>query len=1284
MSDSSRQTRSKTPAGTSFVKLSLNGREGTVEPGDTLKGANAKPNLNVDAATTTNPARSRGPSVPPKHAPSRPPSSSRAKSVPPVASNTSRKHNKARPTSDTSAPPNGSGGSSLPQTGDKPTYEPPSPTAHASPKRLPVTLEEVEDEDVRSHRGESLPPSSTRILEEVRGKETAPGHTGSSSKRQPLFDPTLASSDEESADPTTHGAAAPARAPTPARAPASASAPPAPPAGGDRPLTPDSALHKQLEDLATMPTLDTILVGENAPKNAEDDTLADDVNKKPDLLDIVGEPDDDEEDYDGLEQEPKPVYSKGRIAEEFMERILALVQAFDTGMVEVARDSHKPLSYIWRLAMPHLKLSRAPNLFNMFVKKWCYENKKLPNETFTQLRERFLTAYREEVGTMSKAKKNDLRKELLKWNEDYDKNAAQHVQEAGDLYKIMLQARMEFEVLAQYYYRFYDIATFGWCCSVRPGDAVAMQANSTFASTTAAAKWMDSMGSHIPAAMDQFAAIVKIHKAAEVSMSDWSKETEASVLRTGGEHLKKRVTHFLIKLQNAATRRNRNQAQWQNFPYQLVKARTVIMGWPEDSPLLDAPKTFLCNMEHLRTFTRLAFATERGEAEPGEAITWRPMDVEKEAKYAESRSTREAWKKIPIWYNNNGDPILTVGDALKEEARRRKEKGQIVIVDSDDEEAFAEEPSADENDDIQPKKIKNRKGTTTKKKPTAKPVKSKLPSAKAKKTAYNGDDDNIDGEQPAKTKQSKSKQQSSKSKKEADTRHEDGDERPKKKSKTDRSAHVDEGDRERKRDAERLRKQGERERKRLDAQRAGSTRTPAIVTTRPGPKPGYEEDFASDDDSPPLAIPQKRKSNELASRDEVEPTRGRSRERGSGKRRDSSSSSSASSTSTSSSGSSSSSARRARSPPSRRTRSTSRGASQFGGGLRAAASLFDKPQGVQTTRKTLSPFHFDFGASSSSSLAGALDIDLTSRAGLRKPSGVGVDDKTPEQQQSARSGLGADETVAVVVAQDVQRHHHDGLQSESEPFDPGYLITAAPDYAPNNAAPNAVQNAPPVRMFDAQANGFGDNMNTHAYEGIQAASIPLPVVAQPPYLQPYGNDQLQQVDPALSAVTASSQTMAPIAHPSFQPSATAVVPQQQQQYLQQPYTQQSAPILHYATTEQYAQQQYAQQQYAQQQQYTQQQQYAQQHQFAPTQQYAPSSQLVQQQQFAPMQQLAPPPPQFVPMQFAQGAVGQQEQQFTATQLAPPQLIAQQQLAPSTQQDQSWPGTNMSASNWSYQ
>lgn len=126
---------------------------------------------------------------------------------------------------------------------------------------------------------------------------------------------------------------------------------------------------------------------------------------------------------------------------------------------------------------------------------------------------------------MTPEEKKALRNELIQWNENFEQHHAKRVQQDGDLYKIMLQARVEFEVLvcplvsqppacadssqAQYYYRFFDIAAFGWVVSIRPGDATAMQANSTFASTTAAVKFMDQMGSAVPQAMDQFASVVK-------------------------------------------------------------------------------------------------------------------------------------------------------------------------------------------------------------------------------------------------------------------------------------------------------------------------------------------------------------------------------------------------------------------------------------------------------------------------------------------------------------------------------------------------------------------------------------------------------------------------------------------------------------------------------------------------------------------------------------------------------------------------------------------------------
>lgn len=95
------------------------------------------------------------------------------------------------------------------------------------------------------------------------------------------------------------------------------------------------------------------------------------------------------------------------------------------------------------------------------------------------------------------------------------------------MYKIMLQARLEFEELvrrlrrcyavclmcsmmqARYYWNFYDIAAFGGIVSARDGDMLAKQANCLWGGTPALKAYINESGASVVAALDSMGAIAQ-------------------------------------------------------------------------------------------------------------------------------------------------------------------------------------------------------------------------------------------------------------------------------------------------------------------------------------------------------------------------------------------------------------------------------------------------------------------------------------------------------------------------------------------------------------------------------------------------------------------------------------------------------------------------------------------------------------------------------------------------------------------------------------------------------
>ncbi|KZV85258.1 hypothetical protein EXIGLDRAFT_699687 [Exidia glandulosa HHB12029] len=553
----------------------------------------------------------------------------------------------------------------------------PNASAQRAPVQKPLFDPDLQGSDSDSDGRPSVPSVGRKhTLEEMLGQRTSaspPPTSSTGPSKPPASRPSSRSSSRAPPGAQTKASRRPAQ--SPARAPSDKSPRhgKAPAAGAESEPLP-KGLKEATETINAIVAPLTDILGEEETESSGA-TLAGDA-PKPSELDynqILGDPDDDdleECDYDGADQmdddkdKPKTGFRRGKISNEHMELILTAVRLFDETLTDIARESGKSLSYIYRLAMPHLKISRKPNLFNLFVKRWCFQNKMQPGESFPQLRERFVAAYREDVLPKTEAEKQRLRAELLKWNETYEKKDAETVKKEGNLYKIMLQARLEFEVLAQYYYRFYDIATFGWCVSIAPGDIHATQANSTFASTKAAGKWMDSMGASIPKAMDEFAAVVKVHKAAEISMSDWSKEKQDKVVPRGGDDVRERAKAFLRHLQKQATGHAQTTVQWKAFQGVLARKQKVVMNWPEGLALPVGTKyAFMGSMEKLKSFVNLVFEIMRDECPPERRIYVRDMNKDELENYDERRITA-AWRRTPIWRDTTGKPLLYVGDAL--------------------------------------------------------------------------------------------------------------------------------------------------------------------------------------------------------------------------------------------------------------------------------------------------------------------------------------------------------------------------------------------------------------------------------------------------------------------------------------------------------------------------------------------------------------------------------------------------------------------------------------------
>ncbi|EJD46688.1 hypothetical protein AURDEDRAFT_164143 [Auricularia subglabra TFB-10046 SS5] len=448
----------------------------------------------------------------------------------------------------------------------------------------------------------------------------------------------------------------------------------------------------------------------SAPDGVEDDDTNDDALNpdKPDFADGAYIDEDEDEDGNWVTMLPdgKPyVIKKGPLTKEQRKKVAAVVKKFEDSLHALGREFGKSLGFMWRSAQVVFKLSRKPNIFNLFIKWWCAQNPYKEGENLADFRERFLAAYHDAMDPLDAEGKEAKRAELLKWSAEYDKEHAKHVAEEGDLYKIMLQAWLEFEELhpiARYYWNFHDIAVFGGIASARPGDLLAKQGNSMFSGTAATKKWLEQKGTNIAAVLDEFGSVALLHRGAQIATEQWSaaalEKINATVDRARGE-----LRDRMRDMQNSGFNISNAKFQWKNFAYQLVKNRKCVLGWPSGTPVVTGSETVFTNdiavvrrlNAHFWAMKRTENCAAGAEREVPEHAMIRIVDMSAEDK---ERVGTVAWPNVVIWKDADGTPRMRVRDALAQQSERAAKRGVKPAVAPAPLEGGAKRPREDVSD----------------------------------------------------------------------------------------------------------------------------------------------------------------------------------------------------------------------------------------------------------------------------------------------------------------------------------------------------------------------------------------------------------------------------------------------------------------------------------------------------------------------------------------------------------------------------------------------------------
>ncbi|EJD43336.1 hypothetical protein AURDEDRAFT_125810 [Auricularia subglabra TFB-10046 SS5] len=426
---------------------------------------------------------------------------------------------------------------------------------------------------------------------------------------------------------------------------------------------------------------------DEAAKNGEGST-SDSAMDVDDGLDDGLDDDDDDSDGDGDAEKPvgsARVKSKpGRVSKQGRQRIDEIVNEFKGKIKALAAELGKPERVIWALTGLLEALARRPNLFNMFVRRWCLQNPAKDGEPFSAYVRRFVEAYRKEVGPMNERERETLRERLTQWLALYDKEVAKEVVTRGEVYKAMLKMKVQFLEIAERNRLLYNIVSFGGIACAVPGDLKGQAANCFWTSGAHLEKIVTENRVELRKVLAYVGAWT-IAKGSADEVMDKELATDLSAKRINQRELRKITAPLVGEWEKEELKTGGTQVSWVEGPPQCLKLKVCVNDWPAHLDIIERDRHLVWNTNMCRA-TYVFFHNLR----LGDASLKRPHTVpltKLELSYEKSTMDGDygRWLKTPLWKNVDGDVLLTVAEVLEAEIKPEdkmtadeKKKAQVI------------------------------------------------------------------------------------------------------------------------------------------------------------------------------------------------------------------------------------------------------------------------------------------------------------------------------------------------------------------------------------------------------------------------------------------------------------------------------------------------------------------------------------------------------------------------------------------------------------------------------
>ncbi|KZV99880.1 hypothetical protein EXIGLDRAFT_800070 [Exidia glandulosa HHB12029] len=352
------------------------------------------------------------------------------------------------------------------------------------------------------------------------------------------------------------------------------------------------------------------------------------------------------------------------------QRFLSRAGDFVTAFSSVSR---KMPDVLWGMFGEYFKLTRNPNIYNMWVKQWSLLNPMDEGESKRDYHRRYVDAYHEKVGAMTPAEKQELRIELLKWLHDYEKECADEAKAQGVGFKGMLDGKRAMVRAAQTVARQTNCVVWGVLVPQDVSDAKMVASGGSFSSHDGITAVMKEYGVNTDDLCGTISSIFGAKRVADRLVNNWTDEALAVISNKPEKDRRYWLRRLLLAIQNRALPIPSDKLDWKGNASCCIRRKIWYDFWPVgvDPPDVVGDNKYL-EHEHNKLM-EAGYKTMRNE--PGyphiqvkaftdEQLSWRRTDWKR-------------WCALPVYCDAAGKVLITVGDVMPDEETDIKLKGRV-------------------------------------------------------------------------------------------------------------------------------------------------------------------------------------------------------------------------------------------------------------------------------------------------------------------------------------------------------------------------------------------------------------------------------------------------------------------------------------------------------------------------------------------------------------------------------------------------------------------------------